>query len=219
MEQMVPPPRAVIFDLDGTLADTFALVIAAWNAAVGAPLGRTYSDEEVIARFGPTELGMLRREVPAEMYADCVRRFLDHYASEHARIASVFDGIEDLLELLRRRGMPMGVMTGKGRNTADITLAALGWTHLFRSVVTGDESPRPKPEPDGLLMVARQLEVPAQACVFVGDSPADIGAGKAAQMRTIYAGWHPVYQKQIESLGPDHTATTPPDVARLLGLM
>jgi pyrophosphatase PpaX len=219
MEQNAWRAEAVVFDLDGTLADTFALVIASWNAAVREALGRVYSDEEVIARFGPTEMQMLRREVPAEMFPACAAQFLEHYEREHARVARVFEGVPELLERLRADDMPMGIMTGKGRDTADITLAALGWTELFAAVVTGDECGRPKPLPDGPLMVARQLGVQPKACAFVGDSPADMRAGKAAGMKTIYAAWHPVYADEVRKIGPDYVAKTPADVVQLLGLI
>jgi pyrophosphatase PpaX len=209
------PPRAVIFDLDGTLADTLSLIVSSWNAAMRDVMRRDYSTAEVIARFGPTEVAMLRKELPPAHHQSAIRAFLSHYERNHAALAGVFDGVPELLAGLSRRRVPMGVMTGKGRDTADITLAALGWTNLFGNVVTGDECQTPKPAPDGVLMVARQLNVAPHDCVFVGDAPADIGAGKAAGMRTVWAGWHPVYAEQIRQLKPDVVATRPADVLGL----
>ena len=216
----MPPPtyspaRAIIFDLDGTLADTLSLIVLSWNAATRDVMRREYSAADVIARFGPTEVAMLRKELPAAHHEAAIRAFLKHYERNHAALAGVFDGVPELLAELSRRRVPMGVMTGKGRDTADITLAALGWTNLFASVVTGDECHMPKPAPDGVLMVARELNVPPHECAFVGDAPADIGAGKAARMRTVWAGWHPVYAEQIRPLKPDVIATRPADVLTL----
>ena len=128
----------------------------------------------------------------------------------------IFDGITELLDELQNRGAPMGIMTGKGRDTADITLAELGWADRFKSVVTGDEVARPKPDPEGPLLVARELGIAPRECVFIGDSPADIQAGKSAGMRTVWAGWHPVYAEKIRAIGPDHSAATPNDLKLLL---
>ena len=107
-------------------------------------------------------------------------------------------------------------MTGKGRETTNVTLSELGWQALFQSVITGDESPRPKPAPDGVLMAATQLGVSPADCIFVGDAPADIQAGKSAGMTTVWASWHPVYREQITKLEPDIIADSPRDVTNLL---
>src|SRR3954463_2400505 len=145
------PPRAVIFDLDGTLADTLGLIVSSWNAATREVMRRAYSTADVIARFGPTEVAMLRKELPAAHHDAAITAFLAHYKHNHAALAGVFDGVPELLAELARRRVPLGVMTGKGRDTADITLAALGWTDFFDSVVTGDECHTSKPAPDGVL--------------------------------------------------------------------
>lgn len=216
MQPIRPTPKGIIFDLDGTLVDSFGLVIHAWNVACRGPMGRTYTNEEVIARFGLTEVAMLRKELKAEDFENAKAIFLDSYRNRHSEMCTIFDGITDLLDLLNSRGVPMGIMTGKGRDTADITLAELGWTNLFKSVVTGDEVTKPKPDPEGPLLVARELGIGPSECVFIGDSPADIGAGKAAGMRTIWAGWHPVYAEKIRALQPDYSAHTPSDLKLLL---
>src|SRR5689334_13435865 len=75
-QRMTSRPAAIIFDLDGTLADTFDLIVSSWNAACAEPMGRTYTAAEVIARFGPTESDMLRRELPAAHHVAALKTFL-----------------------------------------------------------------------------------------------------------------------------------------------
>jgi len=208
-------PRAAIFDLDGTLVDTFDLVIHSYAIACRDHLGRDLTREEVISRFGPTECDMLRRDLPAHLHASAIALFRRLYGDNHTKLSKVFPGISEMLSTLRSKQIPMAIMTGKGRDTCDMTLSAMGWTNLFACVITGDESRRPKPDPEGVLMAARQLDVEPRNCIFVGDSPADINAGKAAGMRTVWASWHPVYRQQIEKLAPYMIATTPEDVVRL----
>jgi phosphoglycolate phosphatase/pyrophosphatase PpaX len=209
---------AVIFDLDGTLADTFELIFSSWNAAVGPVVGRYYNDAEVIARFGPTEVEMIRREIPPEYHEAAIRRFRERYEQDHAQLVSVFAGVREMLAALSSSRIPMGVMTGKGRDTADITLAKLGWTKLFGSVVTGDEITRAKPDPQGVLLVAQQLGIDPASCRYVGDAPADIRAGKAAGMKTVWAAWHPIYADEIARLAPDLVAKTPAEVLKILAI-
>ena len=212
--------RAIIFDLDGTLADTFPLIVSAWNAAITPHTGRTYSDADVISRFGIPDPQMIRRELESAGGAACeqaVEVYHEHYRQRHGEVVKPFEGITEMLEELRRRDVPLGLMTGKGRRSAKITLECLGWTYLFRSVVTGDDVKEQKPDPSGPLAVARALNIEPRDSAFVGDSPADIGAGQAAGMITVAAGWHPVYLDEIRRMRPDVWAETPADVVRLLG--
>ena len=217
MSNSPPRCRAIIFDLDGTLADTFPLIVAAWNAAVTPHTGVTYSEADVIARFGIPDPQMIRRELPGEPGEEAVEVYHEHYQQRHAEFVQPFAGVTEMLEELRRRVVPLGLMTGKGRRSAAITLEALGWTDVFGSVVTGDDVREQKPAPDGPLSVARALGFAPGECAFVGDSPADIGAGKAARMVAVAAGWHPVYLDEIRKMQPDVWAETPGDVVRLVG--
>lgn len=218
MKPLDPQPLAAIFDLDGTLADTFPLIISSWNAAMRGPMGRDYTPEEVIARFGPPEWEMLHRELSG-CNVDAravVQMFHDHYEQAHDTVAA-FEGVDAMLNSLKDRGIPMGVMTGKGRGTLGITLRALGWEGAFGSTITGDETDRPKPDPEGVLKVARALGVPPERCIFVGDSTANIGAGRAAGMVTVAAAWHSAFLDALRAEGPDVWAEHPRDVTALFG--
>jgi phosphoglycolate phosphatase-like HAD superfamily hydrolase len=144
-----PAPRAVIFDMDGTLADTFPLVVAAWNAALSGHAGRQFAAAEVIARFGIPDPAMIRREIPAHLGDEAVEVYHLHYERRHAELARAFDGVTEMLAAIKARGLPTGVMTGKGKRSATITLAALGWDgctgrRMFDAVVTGEDVARQK---------------------------------------------------------------------------
>ena len=191
--------RAVIFDLDGTLADTFPLIVKAWNAGVGPETGLTYSDAEVIARFGIPDPQMIRRELPGDAGERADARFHAAYAREHG-IVKAFAGVDEMLAELNRRNIPTGLMTGKGKRSAIITIDALGWSKTFAAIITGEDVKEQKPDPQGLFAVANSLGIEPAACAYVGDSPVDIGAGKNAGMITVAAGWHPVYLDEIRVL-------------------
>jgi len=206
---------AVIFDLDGTLADTIPLIVASFNAAVGPVIGREFTQAEVIAKFGLPDSAMLLREVGEEHGAAVVEAYHGYYEANHGGV-EVFEGVPEMLDALHEARVPMGVMTGKGRRTADITLRALGWEGLFPAVITGDEAVRAKPAPDGPLEVARMLGVEAGRCAFVGDAPADVKAGRAAGMVTIAAGWHAVYREKVRALRPDVWAERPGEVVAIV---
>ncbi|BCM90850.1 pyrophosphatase PpaX [Abditibacteriota bacterium] len=199
-------PRAVIFDLDGTLLDTFPAIVAAWNAAMEPLFGRSFDPQEVVSHFGPPDEGMLYAAFPPALspqeQGEAIERYYGAYKRAHENIEP-FVGIETLLDYLKGKAIPLGVMTGKGRRSCDETLKFFGWTERFGCIVTGDEVAEPKPNPDGVLRVARELGIAPQECVFVGDSPADIGAAENAEMFSVVAGWHDYYFDELKKLNPD----------------
>lgn len=206
---------AIIFDLDGTLADTFALIVAAWNAALTPHTGKVYSPDDVIARFGPPDSQMIRNELAGPLAEQAIEAYHAHYETHHD-IVSAFEGIDVLLQELSSRKVPLGLMTGKGRRSAEITLRALQWEERFGAVVTGDDVEHQKPAPDGPLLAAKMLEVSSRSCAFVGDSPADMLAARAARMLAVAAAWHGHYTDKIRALKPDVWATSPAEVLKLI---
>lgn len=212
-------PRAVIFDMDGTLIDTFPAIVTAWNAGIGQLLGRTFTPQEVVARFGPTDEGMMNEAFPDDLSEEgkheVIERYFRAYRQAHENITP-FDGIDALLKFLSEKGMPLGVMTGKGRRACDETLKYFGWEGRFGSVITGDETTEPKPNPDGVLKVARALGVEPKDCMFVGDSPADIGAAENAGMFSVVAGWHDFYREELKVFNPNLWPETPAELQKWL---
>lgn len=212
------PVQAVIFDFDGTLVDTFPAIHTAWNAAMEPIFGRRFSQDEVIARFGPSDEGMIARELRdhgPQVLAEAMEIYYRAYTQAHEQI-SAFEGIENLLVELEKRAFPLAIMTGKGRRTADISLRHLGWTQRFPVVLTGTEVPNPKPAPDGPLLAAQMLGFAPHNCVYVGDSPADLGAARAAQMKPVVAGWQLYFAGQLREMKAENWANSPLDVLRFL---
>jgi pyrophosphatase PpaX len=205
--------QAVIFDFDGTLADTFPAIHSAFNAALEPILGRTFTRDEVIDRFGPYDQGMLQNELPKDdpRFNAIVESYFEAYTGAHDGVVA-FEGISQLLKELDTRGYRLACMTGKSRRAADISLDYLGWKDRFEIVVAGEEVENPKPAPDGPLRAAQLLGVAPENCVYVGDSPADLNASRAARMTGIVAGWHTYFEAKLREMNPEHWAATPEEV-------
>ncbi len=215
-------PRAAIFDLDGTLADTFAHLADCFATALAPRLGRRLVPAEVYATFGPgagTEVAILAAFAGGP-HPDVVERFFECYELEHAQRVRLFPGIAELLCIARERGVRLGVLTGKGRRATEITLRALGVLHLLDVVVSGEEAPRPKPDPRGLLLALSRLDATPAEAIFVGDSTADVGAGRAAGVATVLARWNGESPELRAAAGlcPDHVADHVSELYPLLGL-
>ncbi|WP_255987680.1 HAD family hydrolase [Chitinolyticbacter albus] len=185
--------KAVLFDLDGTLADTAADLGGALNRLLleeGLPI-QPYSAIRPIASHGARGLLELGLGVtPADpRFAELRQRFLDHYEARLTAETTLFDGIIPLIEQLASRGLAWGIITNKPARFTDPLVAQLAWPVPPAVTVSGDTVGVAKPDPKPMRFAAEQLGVPANLCWYVGDAERDIEAGRAVQMKTVLAGW------------------------------
>ena len=213
---------AVVFDLDGTLADTFGLLLAAFDEATRPHRGGPLTRAEMVAHFGPgagTEEAIVRALAGVATGAPpdgCFDAFYRVYVARHGELVRLFPGIRQALEAARERGCALGLVTGKGRRTAEITLRELGIAAFFGAIATGDDAPAPKPDPRGLLAVLAQLGVPPGRALFLGDSIADIGAGRAAGTRVAAVLWNEPGDPALVEARPDFVLCDGDDLRALL---
>jgi pyrophosphatase PpaX len=178
--------RGLIFDMDGTLCDTLPACIAAFQHVFYRHLGRRCSKEEVLAMFGPSEEGMIRRLIP-EGYEPAVEEFLAEYERLHDGRSIAFPGIERALEMLRARGIVLGVVTGKGAATAAISFRYLGLEQHFDIVQAGSVDGGVKPE--SIRTVLARWGMPPGEVAYVGDSPSDMRDALEVGVIPLGAGW------------------------------
>jgi phosphoglycolate phosphatase len=186
-------PRAVFFDLDGTLADTAADLAApvnAMRAARGlAPL--PLDDLRPFASMGARGLigrglGVAREDPAFEALRD---EFLSRYEAAMVVHTRLFDGIADVLDALERSDVRWGVVSNKVERYVRPILAALGVLDRAATAIGGDTTPHAKPHPEPLLHAARLAGVAPADCVYVGDDLRDVEAGRAAGMLTVAAAY------------------------------
>ena len=163
--------KAVIFDLDGTIADTLPLCIAAFKKSIEPLLGKTVSEEEIVATFGPSEEGTIRRLIPAQEEAG-VASYLKHYEALLYTCPSSFLGIPEVLSMLKEKGVPLAMVTGKGIHSTRLSLAQFGLAAFFEILETG--SPEGPNKVNGIRSVLKQLGVSAAESLYVGDAVSDI---------------------------------------------
>jgi phosphoglycolate phosphatase len=185
--------RAVLFDLDGTLADTAPDLAGALNRLL-AERGRQAVPMAHARRVTSSGArGMLRVGFgidPQHAEYDALRaRFLDLYAENICRETRLFDGIGELLAAIEGRGLPWGIVTNKAERFTFPLLAALGLAARTACVVGGDTTRRTKPHPDPLLHAARALRLAPSACLYLGDDLRDVQAARAAGMPVLAAGY------------------------------
>lgn len=185
-------PRAVLFDLDGTLADTAPDLAAAVNQARKAR-GLAPAPYEIlrpVASAGARGLiGAAFGLKPDDGGYDELRlEFLRNYENAIAVESRLFDGIPALLTALESHGLRWGIVTNKASRFTDLLVPQIG-LGAAQCLVSGDTTPYSKPHPAPLLEASRRLGVSSEECWYVGDDLRDIEAGRAAGMTTIAAAW------------------------------
>lgn len=181
--------RAVLFDLDGTLADTAPDLARALNRVRAAhhlapmPVAVTRPYTSSGAR-GLLKIGF-GLEPEDERYEALKLQFLDFYAAGICVDTRLFDGMAELLAQLDRNRVPWGVVTNKAERFTFLLLQGLHLDERAACVVGGDTAARAKPHPDPLLHAAAALQLPPSACLYVGDDLRDVQAARAAGMRVI----------------------------------
>jgi len=185
--------RAVLFDLDGTLADTAPDLARALNR-VRAEQGLPPLPPEVARPHTSSGArGLLKAGFDitpeGEGYRALRERFLDFYEKELCVETRLFAGISELLAKIELRKLPWGIVTNKGKRFTEPLLHLLSVDHLAACVVSGDSTPHIKPHPAPLLLAASLLSQRPADCVYIGDDLRDAQAARAAGMRFVAAGW------------------------------
>jgi phosphoglycolate phosphatase-like HAD superfamily hydrolase len=176
---------ALIFDMDGTLGDTIPSILIALRETLFRYSGRTYTDDELVGMFGPSEEGIIRRYVPPDSYEPALQYYLDRYADLHAD--RPFPGIRELMIYLKERGVRMAVATGKGPGSAAISMHAYGLESYIDRLETGSAQGGVKPE-----LIHRVLDVwgyPSDQVGYVGDAPSDMVDARLAGVLPLGAAW------------------------------
>jgi len=196
------PIKAVIFDLDGTLANTLPLCIRAFRQAVEPLINRPVSDEEIIATFGPSEEGTIMALVP-DHYEKGVTDYLQFYKAFHNMCAEPFEGITALLTSLASNGIRIAMVTGKGKHSTIISLHYFGITNFFEKIETG--SPLGPQKAAGIqLIIDGWNYLEKEEIIYVGDAPSDITASRAAGIPVVAAAWAETAEpEKLLSMKPD----------------
>lgn len=177
----------IIFDIDGTLISTNQLIFDTFNYVAEKYLDHRFSNEEIIAMFGPPEEIILRKLFPDNL--DDVREdYYNYYKTNHS-IAKTYPGIKELIEEIKSNNGLLSVFTGKGKRSSMITLEAIGIADHFDMIVTGDDVNEHKPSPEGILKFVESFNLPKEKVLMVGDAVSDVRAASDAGIKYASVLW------------------------------
>jgi phosphoglycolate phosphatase len=219
MRHRLPVPRAVLFDLDGTLADTAPDLAHAVNK-MRLDRGMDATPYELLrpmASAGARGLiGVAFGIQPGDAEFEAMRiEFLANYEAQIADQTVLFEDIVALLAKIASNHQQWGIVTNKPLRYTDALLPLIGLAHAACSI-SGDTTPHAKPHPEPLFEAARRLQLAPEQCWYVGDDLRDIQAGKAAGMPTIAAGWGYCGITEPANWNADFVAGNPREIIELL---
>ncbi len=203
--------QCIVFDIDGTIVSTNDLIFASFNHVTKKYLNKTLSAEEIIALFGPPE-DIILEEWFGDDAEDVKHDYYEFYTSNHSDMAAEVEGINEIIDYIRSKSLPMAVFTGKGRKTSEITLENIGLLDSFDLIVTGDDVENHKPSPEGLNKIVDYFNVDPDRTLLIGDAPSDIKAAKSAGIKSATVLWDCYALEKVLALKGDYYFSTTDDL-------
>jgi pyrophosphatase PpaX len=197
----------VLFDFDGTVVDSGRMILASFRHATKTVLDRDLSDAELLAAVG-TPLREQMRLFDAERVDELVEVYRAHNEPLHEALEAC-DGMLDVLRRLKGQGRKLGVVTAKRGSTLDLAFAVLPLRAYFDAVVSAEEVERHKPAPDPILLALERLGARPEEAAYVGDSPFDVVAARAAGVFAVAVTWGGIHSEDaLRAEKPDAVVST-----------
>ena len=214
---MDKPITAVLFDLDGTLLDTNELIMQSFEQLLERHYPGQYTRPDILPFLGPTLTETFNSMDPLKtemMIAD----YREWNIANHDLLASEFDGVKEVLTILKEKGIRMAIVSTKRNDMVQRGLKLLGIKSLFEAVVGLDDVQHPKPNPEPLMIAMERLGVSKHEVLMVGDNMHDIVGGQNAGVRTAGVSWSLKGPEFLKTFNPDYMLTHISDLYEILGV-
>ncbi|HZY93409.1 MAG TPA: HAD family hydrolase [Candidatus Bathyarchaeia archaeon] len=199
--------RTIIFDMDGTLVSSLSCIQHCVNTVCQKYVSRSLTLEETISHFGPparTIIKMLTSDLADAFQNQAISDYYECYRTNVSQKVIAFPGIMELLAKIRRSRNHLALLTGVERILMNYTLDAFDISKFFEARISSDDVENSKPHPEGVNLILRNLKSKSKETMLVGDSPADILAGKSAGVMTAAALWSPENRGDPTTEHPDY---------------
>ncbi len=210
--------RCVLFDLDGTIVDTNELIIESFQYVLRENLTLDVPREQIIPYMGQTLADQFRAFTGLDEVEALTQAYRVYNLIKHDEMVSLFPNVLEVVQRLSAEGFKLGVVTTKARETSDRVLRMFGLLPYMGTIVTVDDVVHPKPHAEPVLKAMKELGANPEQTWMVGDSPADMGAAKAAGVRAVAVGWSLKPVSVLREHGADAVIDKMEDLYELCGL-
>ncbi|EFM09578.1 HAD-superfamily hydrolase, subfamily IA, variant 3 [Paenibacillus curdlanolyticus YK9] len=194
----------MLFDLDGTILDTNELIIQSFLHALEGIVDEGFGPQNIIPRMGIPLKDQLQHFSGLEDVAHLALRYREHNNRVHDEYVKLFPNVIEVLQTLVDRGIQVGVVTTKIRQTTDRGLAFVGLNDYVHSVVTIDDVTHAKPHPEPVLRALEELGADPARTMMIGDSVVDIEAAEAAGVISVGVAWSLKGEQKLRESGAQH---------------
>jgi HAD superfamily hydrolase (TIGR01549 family) len=195
--------KVLIFDQDGTIADTLPLIVKAIKNCIKELTNKDLSFDRIVSFFGPSEQGVLKKMLP-EQPEKAFTVYLEQYEKLHDEICPApFPGIKDLFKTLSEKDLHICMVTGKSRQATNISLHKFGLYDYFEIIETG--SPNGSDKVNGIRRILKQLNIDPSDCLYLGDETSDIRHCREAGIPIASAAWaSTALPGKLKQMNPDY---------------
>jgi pyrophosphatase PpaX len=209
--------NTVLFDLDGTLIDTNDLIIESFLHTLNHYYPDQYGREDVLTFLGPPLYDTFVKMDESKV-DEMIAYYRDFNMTKHDEYVTEFEGVLETVKLLHEKGLKLGIVTTKMRQTVVMGLRLTGLDQFFDVVVCLDDVTNAKPDPEPIHLALQQLGSTPDEAIMVGDNFHDILAGKNAGTKTAAVSWTIKGVEYLQSFEPDYMLTHMQDLLPILGV-
>ncbi|MEY8368713.1 HAD-IIIA family hydrolase [Anaerovoracaceae bacterium 42-11] len=194
--------KTILFDFDGTVANTNRLIIDSWQHVFRTVHGKEADEADIKATFGePLGISMVKN-FPDMNPEDAIDMYRSHQKDIYEEMIEPFPGMAELLKGLKEKGYQVGIVTSRLRNSTMIGLRKFGLAETADCIVTCEDTDKHKPDPEPALIALEKLSSKAEETLMVGDSMFDIKCAHNAGIKAVMVGWAEAIT-EADLTGPD----------------
>lgn len=193
----------LLFDFDGTLLNTNELIIHTFSTVLDKHFPDSYGREDILEFIGPSLNQTFELIAPAQA-EELVKEYRQLNRLLHDEMVTEYEGVGETLQLLKKMGMKMAIVSTKRKETILHGLRLMGVSELFDAVISLDDVEHPKPNPEPILKALNELAASPSKSLMIGDNSHDIEGGKNAGVRTAGVAWSVKGEEYLASLNPDY---------------
>ena len=212
--------RGIIFDMDGTLISTEAVIVHCVNETSKKYLKRALPAGDAFLTLGPPARNIIKgfaESLPTKPVREAIDDYLFCYRNNFLDKATLFPGIPRLLQKLRASGKRLAIVTAEEKALMEFNLVTLGLKDYFDILVSRDDVLKPKPHPESIRLALRTMRTNPEESMIIGDAATDMLAGKDAGLLTVLAKWAPQFQGDLNKAKSDYEFHTVEQLARFFG--
>ena len=192
--------NTVIFDFDGTIADTNKIIIDSWQAVYRAYTGKEGDEDYILSTFGEPLYYSMEKAFPDHDVEETVAIYRGYQKDIYRKEIKLFPGMEELIRGLKEKNYKTGIVTSRLKQPTYEGLEVFGIEDQIDEIVTVEDTDKHKPDPEPARICLERLNSKPEESIMIGDSYFDMGCGKNAGMKTVMVGWSQAADSVLESV-------------------